>query len=1301
MKSIPYKSQDMKKLLTCLLLFASLTTAFATPPTTIKKTLSWEEKPVIHSAEGSESFEIWQFEGAVYDADHPSLPYFSERFPVNSNGRLSVEIVNVQYEAFDKTPSPDDAVLSDRLHFITTVDKDRRKYFGNLRFIPIRKVSGKGFERVVSFELRISFTPLPEISYRGGGTFTSVLSDGDIYKFAVTETGVHKLDFSFLKDELGIPIGDIDPKTIKLYGNGGGMLPEPVSAFRYDDLVENAIQVVGEEDGNFDSGDYILFYGEGASKWFYNKTKGEFNHPENFHDTKNYYFIKISAGTGKRISSKASASGSTFTTTTFDERARFEEDRVNLLHDWSQGQGSGRKWYGDLFKLQTTPNIYDDQFDFPDIVPNSPVKITASFAGRIFNGSAGWMEVVANGTTFKTDNFSTTKGGATDPYANTRSINSEFNSANGKFNIAVTFRKSGASSNNQAWLDYIELNFKRKLIMAGDQFAFRDTASMYQAVSTFQLSSVPANVVIWDISDPLDPVQQEINISGTELSFSAETQNEERPKEFIAFNETGSFFGAEAGGKIENQNIHGIDGVDFVIIYNKEFSEQAMRLAQHRANLDDISVVLVDIDQLFNEFSSGRKDVTAVRDFAKLLFDRTDQFKYLLLFGDGSYDLRNLNKQGNDFIPAFETVRTLSPIQSYPSDDYFALLNEGEGGNIESGSLDIAVGRLPVKTAQEAEDVVNKIVNYDTNPVTLGDWRNRIVFVGDDQDNNRHTGDSDEIAERIGGKNKNLNIDKIYIDAFPQISTPGGTRVPLATDALNSDMFKGVLAVTYLGHGGSKGWAQERILKINDILAWENKDKLPIFITATCSFSGFDDPGFTTAGEEVLLNKRGGAIALFTTVRSVYASSNKRLTRAAIDTLFFKFDNKIPPIGEVLRVAKNQSGASLQNSRKFLLLGDPSMRLALPNYSIATTKINGEVVQNTSLDTIKALQKVSVEGEIQDDFGNRVNTFNGTIFPTIFDKKVTVQTLGQDSDSPIFSFFLQKNILFKGRASVKNGAFQFTFVVPKDINYQFGKGKISYYASDLTQLEDASGSFEGFTVGGTDPNAVADDKGPKVDVFLNSEDFVFGGITNENPVLLVKLEDDNGINVIGNSIGHDLSGILDKDSKNTFILNDFYEAALDDFTKGEARFPLSKLAEGRHEVKITAWDIANNSSEGFTEFIVASSEELALKQVLNYPNPFTTSTCFMFEHNFHGQELDVLIHIYTVSGRLVKTLEERIFSEGDRLSRENCLRWDGRDDYGDPLAKGIYLYKVKVRSVNTGNITLEGQSDFEKLVILK
>ena len=1290
----------MKKIGTSFLtlLFASF--LFANGPALIQGTLEWSEETPYAPAEDARTYFISHFDGAYYDESKPTLPLFRKRFLLEAYSDIQAVLTNTVYEPYEKTASEDDAVLSDEIKINVNVDKDRSAYYGSISFVPIRKIGTDRFERLVSFDVRLSYRTLtPPSGTRGGHTYTSALIDGDIYKFAVTKTGVHKLDYNFLKNDMGIDVDNIDPRTIKLYGNGGGVLPELVNAERADDLIENAIEIVGEDDGKFNDGDYILFYGEGPTVWKYDPEKKVFNYPVNFYDTKNYYFIKINSGNGLRISNESSVGNSTYTSTTFNDFIRFEEEIFNLMHDWSFGQGSGRQFYGDYFKVKVDED-YSDEFQVENLVTSAPAHLRAAFAGRLEAVGHNYS-ITANGSTFTSGGFDDTNGGSVDTYAYVRVIEEEF-VPSGPFDIKLKFNK-GSSSFNEGWLDYIQINFRRQLRMVGDQMVFRDLETLGQSASTFKLGNASSNIVIWDISDPLFPKRQDANLAGSELSFSVNTDT---LKEFIAFNENSGFLTAEAISKekIENQNIHGIDDVDMAIIYPKDFAEEAERLAEHRREFSGLNVATVEIGQLFNEFSSGRKDAGAIRDFAYMLLERQpDKFKYLLLFGDGSFDPRDIYGLGGDFITVYETANSLSPISAFPSDDFYSLLSEGEGASIGSGSLDIGVGRMPVKNVEEARAAVDKVIFYDTQPENLRDWRNRILFIGDDEDNSSHSKQANEVADKVGVKDKNLNVDKIYLDAFPQISTSGGTRVPLATDAMNNNMFKGLLAMVYLGHGGTKGWTQERVLKIEDILSWNNKKAMPLIITATCSFTGFDNPAFTSGGELCFLNEKGGAVGLFTTVRPVFASSNKELTEDALNALFEDTGAEIPSIGEVLRRSKNLNG-SPSNSRKFLLIGDPAQQLALPRYDVATTKINGKDVSAAVVDTIRSLQKVTIEGEVRDASGGLLSDFNGIVYPTIYDKKVTYRTLGQESDSPEFNYNLQKNIIFKGRASVTNGKFSFTFVVPKDIDYNYGICKISYYASDEPSMEDAAGNYQAIVVGGTDPNALADDKGPKVEVFMDDESFVFGGITSSDPLLLVKLEDDNGINVVGNAIGHDLNGVMDNNSQQyNYILNDFYEAAIDDHTKGEVRYPLYDIPEGRHSINVTAWDIANNPAEGFTEFVVVSSEKTALEHVLNYPNPFTSSTCFLFEMNppRPGVEVDALVQIYTVSGRLIKTLEERIIFEDRRLGSDNCIRWDGRDDFGDPLAKGVYIYKIKIQSPNTGATLLEGESEFEKLVILK
>lgn len=1288
--------QHITTLLLCLGLFAQTGIA----QTTFNEQFIWDSEPLTAQI-GEDTYERWSFDGAALSDERPSLPYLVRTFPLPSYGELRVEIISANFEPFERKASPDDVFLSDRLRFETVVERDRNKYSGRLSFTPIIK-NGNRYERLTSVQLRVVHTPLSVATPRGPvHTELSVLSDGDIYQFSVVERGVYKLTYEFLKNTLKVDnLDNIDPRTIKIYGNGAGMVAAYSEADRVDDLIENHIQIVGEEDGKFNASDYILIYSEGLDKWRYSETDAEFTMEKHLYDTKKYYFLKVSAGNGARIATQASLGNTAYTSTSFNDYARFEKDSRNLFYEWTnQAQGSGQKWYGDKMKAARELQ-YNKLFTFPNIDAATPVKVRAEMALRAKVSSR--FNLIINGQSFQSSQATTVAGSFSDHlsrYANIAEVNTTANFNSSDFDVTVSYpHPQNANDESESWLDFVQLNVRRGLSMSGNQMVFRDLQTLNQPSATFALANANGSLLVWDVTNPLQPKLQETTLSGSELRFGAST---DVLREFVAFSNSTGFATPEAVGKIPNQNLHGITRADMLIIYHPDFEAAAQQLAQHRNSYSNLTVALAPIGQVFQEFSAGSRDLAAIRDFAKMIYERDENFRYVLLVGDGSFDARDIYEIGGNFIPIFER-EAMDGLNAFPTDDYYAIFYGTNPNNLIAGPLNIGLGRLPVKTPEEALAVVAKIIQYDTNPVSLGDWRNQLVFIGDDEDGNTHMNDADGIANKIKTNFPYFNIDKIFLDAYPQVNTLGGDRIPTVTEAINRAIFKGTLVMTYLGHGGPKGWAQERILNIPDITAWDNTQRLPLLLTATCTFAGYDDPTFVTAGEEVLLNARGGAMALMTTTRAVFANSNADLTERALLRLFQPVDDHSASLGEAMRLSKNTftTDSGVTNARKFTLLGDPATQLALPSYRVATTFVDAHDVSDGQLDTLRALQKVTVKGMVTDENGNLLSDFNGTVFPTVYDKAQSISTLGQDATSQVRAFILQKNVLFKGRATVQNGQFTFTFVLPKDINYQYGRGRISYYAAEPETMRDATGFYDGIVIGGTFAGAVADDLGPNVEVFMNTDGFVFGGITNNKPVLLVKLDDDNGINVVGNSIGHDLEGVLDQNTQTSYLLNDFYEAELDDHTRGTVRYPLEKLAEGRHSMRVKAWDVANNSAEGYTEFVVANSEKIALEHVLNYPNPFTDRTCFQFDHNMAGQELDVLIQIYTISGRLVKSLENTMVSDG-AIRLGDCIEWDGKDDYGDRLARGVYLYKVKVRSRLAGNTTLNGESEFEKLVVLK
>ncbi|MCC7050153.1 MAG: type IX secretion system sortase PorU, partial [Bacteroidia bacterium] len=847
----------------------------------------------------------------------------------------------------------------------------------------------------------------------------------------------------------------------------------------------------------------------------------------------------------------------------------------------------------------------------------------------------------------------------------------------------------------------------------GYQLLFRNFSAVGMGnIAEYNLGNYSPAYSVWDITYPTNAAQVNGQVNGNFLIFKSANDS---IREFISFHKNTGFLKPVFSKKIINQNLHALPQADYLIVTHPKFLQQANELAALHKEVDSLSINVVTTEQVYNEFSSGMCDATAIKDFVKMFYDRAtspnELPKYLLLYGDGSYDNKNGAPSNTNFIPTYQSENSLKPTESYVSEDYFGLLDDSEGDAI-TDVLDIGIGRLPVKNVSEAQGVLNKLKTYlkptssqnavNTGPSCcaesssinngLGDWRNTICFIADDQDGAVHASQADAIATLVDTNFKVINLEKIYIDAYKQEVSAGGQRYPDVNDAINRRMERGALIINYTGHGGETGWAEERILDVPMIQSWTNVNTLPLFVTATCEFSRFDDPGRTSAGEMVLLNDKGGGIGLLTTTRLVYSNPNYVLNVNFFNHVFDTLSNgKMARLGDIIRLTKKSSAASV-NNRNFTLLGDPAIRLAYPRNKVYTNAINHIAITNFT-DTVKGLSKVTVTGYVGDNNGVKKSDFNGVLFPTVFDKKAIYSTLSNDGPaiSPRMDFKLQKNVVYRGRVSVVNGDFEFSFIVPKDIAYNIDYGKISYYAEN--GKTDANGFEKRFLIGGFNDKAPPDNTGPNIGLFMNDEKFISGGLTNTTPSIFAKLFDENGINTVGNGIGHDLTAVLDANTEKTIVLNDYYQAETNSYQKGNVRYKLNNLSEGKHTVKFKAWDVYNNSNETTIDFIVAKDEKLALSHVLNYPNPFTTHTQFFFEHNKPCSYLAITIQVFTVSGKLIKTIETNMFNNS---YRSEGIEWNGRDDFGDKLARGVYIYKINVRA-SDGSYA----DKIEKLVILQ
>ncbi len=1110
----------------------------------------------------------------------------------------------------------------------------------------------------------------------------SVLADGSIYRFGINKTGVQKITKKML-DDAGVSTASLNPKEIKIYGNYGGTLPEAIAMSYPDDLIELPLFISGEEDGKLNDSDVIYFYAEGADHWKYDAGTKAYVYDKNIYAAKNYVYVKISSGNGKRIANASIADNLVgFETSTHTVYDIFTEDKINMLGSNAATIGSGKLWVGEYLVTNQERDL-SKEIDLKNRVAGSPLEITTACYGR--SDKEGRFTLSIDGQTFTASTSAVSLGDAEATFARLGFIQKSVTPATNTPKITLKYTTSGTGD---AWLDYMQIKSTQNIQPGSSQLVVSHPSFSTNAYSKVKIAGEFTNGLAWLVSDLGSVSAYVVNNGGVAFPSGKEDVR------LLLFT-LGSALTPDAGAKISNQDLHGIEESELLIVYHKDFEEAAKKLYTHRKTHNGYKVAMAETEQIYQEFGSGRADPSAIRNFAKMIYDRYPSFRYVVLVGDGSFDYKKLmpSVPYQNYIPVYETDESLYPINAFPTDDYYALLSNNEGANLK-GALDISVGRLTVTTAQEALDVIEKIINYDVSPNRFGEWRLKTGFCADDEDGNLHINDADGIAVEAFARTPLINQQKVYLDAYRQENTPGGERYNDATDAINQQMDQGQLAWCYLGHGGPKGLAQERVVKLNDIQAWKNTDKLALLITATCSFSGYDDPSVSSGGELALLNPKGGAIGLLTTTRPVYADKNKRLTSNVFKNLYAKENGKSLSFGEIIKRAKNSSSQDTteDNARKFTLLGDPSQLLALPENDIVITHINGEDA-TIFQDTIGALDKIKFSGEVRDYKGTLQSNFNGELYLTLYDKASELKTLANDEESYEKNFSQYKNIIFKGRATCINGKFEIECILPKDINYQLGNGRISMYAND--QATDAAGYFGGLTIGGNSNTTVSDDQPPVMNLFMNDTEFVSGGITDANPKLLIKLSDDNGINITGNSIGHDITArITGPDFDEEIVLNSFYTATPNNYQSGEVNYALSKLKPGVYTVNAKAWDIANNSVEGRTEFRVVDSDNDKLERVINYPNPFTTSTEFSFEHDLAGLELQTTVSIYTISGKLVKNISERKMAEGFRSSK---IYWDGKDDFGSNLAKGIYLYRIVVYAVNEG---LRRESSFQKMVKL-
>lgn len=1082
----------------------------------------------------------------------------------------------------------------------------------------------------------------------------SVLADGHWVKIRVSESGVCRMSFSELRS------AGLEPSQVRVFGYGGAQKEQDFSKRNIDDLPQVPVYV-GE--------DYILFYVQGPISWTYNGSR--FAHTRNTYSDFGYYLLSDDAGAMLPFPEAEAVSGSPTDVTYYSYYQVQDKDSVNLI-DRTGVSGGGRTFYGEQFAAgQTRTFTFSTPYANGD---NSSVYIDMAANAA----TTSTVKAQLNNTSSKSIYISSIPDHYTFGVAGTISMNGASEEQNQR--VTMQFVNSNASA--LAWLNYIEITTPSELVMTGSYMGIRSLVNRNTTNPVrFLLRNTTASTQIWDVTDlaaiqrmPTTMVDDQLAWIGTQA---------DGVHEYIAVNTDGTkFVQAEVVGEVKNQNLHALSNIDYIIICPEGYEDVSEDLAKAHEAKQAITYAIVTDQQVYNEFSSGTPDATAYRWLMKMLYDRAkngigQQPRWLLLMGHGTFDNRKLlRNSGTSLLLTYQSKNSVNEIKAYATDDYFAYLDDNEGAIDTQGRMDIGVGRLPVESLDEARTTVDKLIQYIRNEQT-GKWKNQLVYLADDGENGTHTETAEKSAELVRIKNPDFIVHKIFLDAYPQEVNASGESYPLAKNRVLNLLKNGVLFFDYSGHGGYNAITNESILNLKDIAGMTNKNQA-FWLFATCNFAQCD-AGKRSAAETAVLNPKGGAIGILAATRTVYAPQNTNLNRSVCDTLFghsdvFHYDMTL---GEAISIGKNLLGSD-ENKLAYVLLGDPCMRLNYPtDYHVETL---------TEMDTLNALSVQHVEGRIIDEDLNTVSDFNGKVDITIYDKMQSIPTRDNDNaggDPRVVAYNDYPNTIFSGATDVKDGLFNYTFMVPKDIRYNFGSGRIVYYAVTADSLEtaEAVGHFEQFIIGGTGSTVAIDTIGPEMEIYLNSPAFRNGDKTYATPRFFANLYDENGINTAGAGIGHDLMLIIDDDPKMIYSLNEYFTAANNSYQAGQVSYLMEELANGPHSLTFRAWDLLNNSTTKSLNFIVEAGLDPSIYNVTTYPNPVQQSGVVHLVVNYDQPDelIETEIYLYNTAGQMVYSHKQ---DNPDAVSIN--LPALG-------LNTGVYIYSVKIKSASSKYSTTSGK----------
>ncbi len=1095
------------------------------------------------------------------------------------------------------------------------------------------------------------------------------LASGTWIKYSIFQEGMYRITAEELENA---GLTGVASNEIRILGLPGGSLPQANNAPFPAMITDLPLTVYEDGDGILNGSDFIVFYAEGPD--LLRLSEAGLDYDYNNYARANYIFAGTGGTPGPRIAAREPVMTGGIEINRFYTLRAHEITENNLL-------SSGRNWYGERFDAITTRNI---SLQFPGAVSGGEVRVTSKVMAQSFGTCQ--FDISVNGMAYGQQVLDPVPDFLNPPSNNPfrysvkgreRLDTFSGNSGDDLLEITYTFQRAG-SVRSVGYLDYVLLEVECDQITQTSGTFIRNRDFMIDTDFTVAIAA-DFQPQVWDITDALQPVTiEDMEFDGTYVRFN---DHGNPGKRYVAFSPD-MLSEPQRVGKISGSEID-LSNAELLIVTHPEFRAAADRLAIFRSQNDGLVTQVLETDDIYDLFASGRADPSAIRNLARHYYNEGD-LKYLLLFGKGSFDYLGVLPFQSNYVPVYQSRNSLDPLDTYASDDYFGFLEEDEGEWPEqlggNHTLEIGIGRIPVVSLEEAQTVVDKLIEYETDRRALGSWRTRLLFVADDEDFNLHHRQADELALLVDDKDSTFQNKRLFLGSYKQVTSGGGETSPDASAALEREIRAGALIVNYTGHGNESSWTQEQILTSSMIRNWRNKERLPLFITATCEFGRYDDPRIVSGGEIILKESSGGGIGILSTCRPVFSSSNFNLNEAFYNALFT--EGGFGRLGDVMRVTKNESVDLATDSKKvgnrnFTLLGDPSMKLANPQNEIILTEVRENGLPT---DTLRSGSLVTIKGEIENN-----PSFNGTVNVRVRDKPVDVATIS----TPVFDYKERLNTLFNGSASVTNGSFEIEFIVPRNISNKDGTGQVYMYAYSDNDLTDAAGGEANLFIGGSIENT-ADTDGPEIEVFFGDSTNLSRTDVNHNTLVYVRLRDLSGINTTGFGIGNDIKATID--GSNTIILNEFYQSSENTFKSGWVIFPINDLSEGVHTLTFNASDVFNNSGEITVQFEVANPGTLVLTEVRNYPNPVKTETTFRFGHNRAGEDLDIWITVMNRNGQII--------SENYHLEQNSSANVELPVWYTPANQKivpsGLYLYGIRVRS------RLDGATDhkYQKLLLI-